>query len=119
MAEYEEAGYYEIQLNNKQLVFFFMAAVAIAVVVFLFGGMAGRRSVAEIRSRPGRRKTRAGFSAEAGGGRGGVTARGPGEQPGEVGGFGDEIHQTERRRPARCGEPPDSRGGRARPELAV
>ena len=42
MAEYEEAGYYEIQLNNKQLVFFFMAAVAIAVVVFLCGVMVGR-----------------------------------------------------------------------------
>ena len=42
MAEYDEAGYYEIQLNNKQLVFFFMAAVAIAVVVFLCGVMVGR-----------------------------------------------------------------------------
>jgi cell division septation protein DedD len=42
MAEYEEAGYYELQLNNKQLVFFFMAAVAIAVVVFLCGVMVGR-----------------------------------------------------------------------------
>ena len=42
MAEYEEAGYYEVQLNNKQLVFFFMAAVAISVVVFLCGVMVGR-----------------------------------------------------------------------------
>lgn len=42
MAEYEEAGYYEIQLNNKQLVFFFMAAVAISVVLFLCGVMVGR-----------------------------------------------------------------------------
>lgn len=42
MPEYEEAGFYEIQLNNKQLVFFFMAAVAIAVVVFLCGVMVGR-----------------------------------------------------------------------------
>jgi cell division septation protein DedD len=42
MADYEEAGYYELQLNNKQLVFFFMAAVAIAVVVFLCGVMVGR-----------------------------------------------------------------------------
>ncbi len=42
MAEYDEAGYYELQLNNKQLVFFFMAAVAIAVVVFLCGVMVGR-----------------------------------------------------------------------------
>lgn len=42
MAEYEEAGYYEVQLNNKQLVFFFMAAVAISVVLFLCGVMVGR-----------------------------------------------------------------------------
>lgn len=42
MAEYDEAGFYELQLNNKQLVFFFMAAVAIAVVVFLCGVMVGR-----------------------------------------------------------------------------
>lgn len=42
MAEYEEAGYYEVQLNNKQLVFFFMAAVATSVVIFLCGVMVGR-----------------------------------------------------------------------------
>ena len=42
MVEYDDAGYYELQLNNKQLVFFFMAAVAIAVVVFLCGVMVGR-----------------------------------------------------------------------------
>lgn len=42
MTEYDESGYYEVQLNNKQLVFFFMAAVAIAVVVFLCGVMVGR-----------------------------------------------------------------------------
>jgi cell division septation protein DedD len=42
MADYDDAGYYELQLNNKQLVFFFMAAVAIAVVVFLCGVMVGR-----------------------------------------------------------------------------
>ena len=43
MSEYEERGaYYEVQLNNKQLVFFFMSAVAIAVVIFLCGVMVGR-----------------------------------------------------------------------------
>jgi len=42
MAEYEDAGYYEIQLNNKQLVFFFMAGVATSVVIFLCGVMVGR-----------------------------------------------------------------------------
>lgn len=42
MADYDDAGYYEIQLNNKQLVFFFMAGLAIAVVIFLCGVMVGR-----------------------------------------------------------------------------
>jgi len=42
MAEYDEGAYYEVQLNNKQLVFFFMATLAIAVVVFLCGVMVGR-----------------------------------------------------------------------------
>ncbi len=42
MSGYEDRAYYEVQLNNKQLVFFFMAAVAIAVVVFLCGVMVGR-----------------------------------------------------------------------------
>src|SRR5574341_87071 len=42
MAEYDDGAYYEVQLNNKQLVFFFMSAVAIAVVVFLCGVMVGR-----------------------------------------------------------------------------
>ncbi|HXV62070.1 MAG TPA: SPOR domain-containing protein [Vicinamibacteria bacterium] len=43
MAEdYDDRAYYEVQLNNKQLVFFFMAALAIAVVVFLCGVMVGR-----------------------------------------------------------------------------
>lgn len=42
MTEYDDGAYYEVQLNNKQLVFFFMAALAIAVVVFLCGVMVGR-----------------------------------------------------------------------------
>ena len=42
MVDSEETGYYEVQLNNKQLIFFFMAAVAISVVVFLCGLMVGR-----------------------------------------------------------------------------
>jgi cell division septation protein DedD len=42
MAEYDDGAYYEVQLNNKQLVFFFMAALSIAVVVFLCGVMVGR-----------------------------------------------------------------------------
>src|SRR3990172_6780683 len=42
MVEYDDWAYYEVQLNNKQLVFFFMAALAIAVVVFLCGFIFGR-----------------------------------------------------------------------------
>ena len=42
MAEYNDGAYYEVQLNNKQLVFLFMATLAIAVVVFLCGVMVGR-----------------------------------------------------------------------------
>jgi cell division septation protein DedD len=42
MADYDDGAYYEVQLNNKQLVFFFMATLAIAVVVFLCGVMVGR-----------------------------------------------------------------------------
>ena len=42
MAEYDDGAYYTVQLNNKLLVFFFMATLAIAVVVFLCGAMVGR-----------------------------------------------------------------------------
>ena len=42
MAEYDDGAYYTVQLNNKLLVFFFMATLAIAVVVFLCGAMIGR-----------------------------------------------------------------------------
>ena len=42
MAENDDGAYYEVQLNNKQLVFFFMSTLAIAVVVFLCGVMVGR-----------------------------------------------------------------------------
>jgi DedD protein len=37
-----EDGFHEIQLNGKQLVFLFMAATVVAVVIFLCGVMVGR-----------------------------------------------------------------------------
>ena len=37
-----DAGFHEIQLNGKQLVFLFMAATVVAVVIFLCGVMVGR-----------------------------------------------------------------------------
>src|SRR5215216_2468816 len=37
-----DEGFHEIQLNGKQLVFLFMAATVVAVVIFLSGVMVGR-----------------------------------------------------------------------------
>ena len=37
-----DEGFHEIQLNGKQLVFLFMAATVISVVIFLCGVMVGR-----------------------------------------------------------------------------
>ena len=42
MAEHDDSGYYEVQLNNKQLIAIFVGTLAIAVVVFLCGVMIGR-----------------------------------------------------------------------------
>lgn len=42
MAPTNDDAFHEIQLNGKQLVFLFMSAVVILVVVFLFGVMVGR-----------------------------------------------------------------------------
>ncbi len=42
MADRDDSGYYEVQLNNKQLIAFFVGTLAIAVVVFLCGVMIGR-----------------------------------------------------------------------------
>ena len=38
----QDEGFHEIQLNGKQLVFLFMAATVIVVVIFLCGVMVGR-----------------------------------------------------------------------------
>ncbi|MCC7418001.1 MAG: SPOR domain-containing protein [Acidobacteria bacterium] len=40
-------GFHEIQLNGKQLVFLFMAATVVSVVIFLCGVLVGRGVVAE------------------------------------------------------------------------
>ena len=37
-----DEGFHEIQLNGKQLVFLFMAATVVSVVIFLCGVMVGR-----------------------------------------------------------------------------
>jgi len=38
----EDDGFHEIQLNGKQLVFLFMAATVVSVVIFLCGVLVGR-----------------------------------------------------------------------------
>ena len=43
----EDEGFHEIQLNGKQLVFLFMAATVVSVVIFLCGVLVGRGVRAE------------------------------------------------------------------------
>ena len=47
MAHAEDDGFHEIQLNGKQLVFLFMAATVVSVVIFLCGVLVGRGVRAE------------------------------------------------------------------------
>jgi DedD protein len=54
-----DEGFHEIQLNGKQLVFLFMAATVVAVVIFLCGVMVGRGA-------PTRATVTADFSEQAG-----------------------------------------------------
>jgi cell division septation protein DedD len=49
-------GFHEIQLNGKQLVFLFMAATVVSVVIFLCGVMVGR-GVRSDRAEPGSQQT--------------------------------------------------------------
>src|SRR5437762_1745197 len=43
----QDEGFHEIQLNGKQLVFLFMAATVVSVVIFLLGVFVGRGVRAE------------------------------------------------------------------------
>ena len=47
MAHTQDEGFHEIQLNGKQLVFLFMAATVVSVVIFLCGVLVGRGVRAE------------------------------------------------------------------------
>jgi cell division septation protein DedD len=47
MADTQDDGFHEIQLNGKQLVFLFMAATVVSVVIFLCGVLVGRGVRAE------------------------------------------------------------------------
>jgi cell division protein FtsN len=42
MRDYEEKSYYEIQLDNKQLILVFLAGVTVCVLVFILGVMVGK-----------------------------------------------------------------------------
>jgi cell division septation protein DedD len=42
MRDYEEKSYYEIQLDNKQLILVFLAAVTVCVLIFVLGIMIGK-----------------------------------------------------------------------------
>src|SRR2546428_8600316 len=47
LAYTQDDGFHEIQLNGKQLVFLFMAATVVSVVIFLCGVLVGRGVRAE------------------------------------------------------------------------
>jgi septal ring-binding cell division protein DamX len=47
VAQAQDEGFHEIQLNGKQLVFLFMAATVVSVVIFLCGVLVGRGVRAE------------------------------------------------------------------------
>jgi cell division protein FtsN len=42
MRDYEEKSYYEIQLDNKQLILVFLAGVTVCVLIFILGVMVGK-----------------------------------------------------------------------------
>jgi cell division septation protein DedD len=42
MRDYEEKSYYEIQLDNKQLILVFLACVTVCVLIFVLGVMVGK-----------------------------------------------------------------------------
>ena len=50
-----DEGFHEIQLNGKQLVFLFMAATVVSVVIFLLGVMVGRGVAISRREHPAAR----------------------------------------------------------------
>ena len=52
MAQAQDEGFHEIQLNGKQLVFLFMAATVVSVVIFLCGVLVGRGARAERATMP-------------------------------------------------------------------
>jgi cell division septation protein DedD len=56
-SEIPDDGFHEIQLNGKQLVFLFMAATVVSVVIFLCGVLVGRGVRAERTAQPAETST--------------------------------------------------------------
>jgi len=85
-----DEGFHEIQLNGKQLVFLFMAATVVSVVIFLCGVMVGRgvpdRSAVAANESAG--STSDGAPGES------APAR-PAPEPVGTRGSGQQAHQTE------------------------
>jgi cell division septation protein DedD len=85
-----DEGFHEIQLNGKQLVFLFMAATVVSVVIFLCGVMVGRgvpdRSAVAATESAG--TTSDGAPGES------ASAR-PAPEPVGTRGSGQQAHQTE------------------------
>jgi DedD protein len=62
-----DEGFHEIQLNGKQLVFLFMAATVVSVVIFLCGVMVGRGVRSQQTAGLPELEETAGMTADAGG----------------------------------------------------
>ena len=69
----QDDGFHEIQLNGKQLVFLFMAATVVSVVIFLCGVLVGRGVRAERGAVADRRRVGAASVAETDAGAAGRT----------------------------------------------
>jgi cell division septation protein DedD len=80
-----DEGFHEIQLNGKQLVFLFMAATVVSVVIFLCGVMVGRgvrdRAVSAALPHPAEAAAVTGTPGAPGAGDPATTAGAPSEQP--------------------------------------
>ena len=84
-----DEGFHEIQLNGKQLVFLFMAATVVSVVIFLSGVMVGRGVRDRTTSAPAADGYGCATSAGDGGGRTPGCAR---QHPSSCGVIGIRCH---------------------------
>jgi cell division septation protein DedD len=97
-----DEGFHEIQLNGKQLVFLFMAATVVSVVIFLCGVMVGRG----VPDRSAVAANEASGSTPESGSSASASAR-PAAEPAGTRGSGQEAPQTEQAPPP-AQQPPSS-----------